>query len=95
MSDLALSVGTEPLIRSAASVFPKAFVSPGEIALNDTAHLVGPQTITIHNLGSSSKSFAISNKPALAALTFGAVSRARVSPSPLAVRLTEYSPRTM
>lgn len=56
------------------SVLPRAFVTPGEISLNDTAHLAGPTTIKINNLGTSSKSYRISNKPAQAALTFGAVS---------------------
>lgn len=59
----------------AAVVGFKSVVTPSEIALNDTLNGLKTSTITISNVGTSSTSYRLTNLPAAAALTFGAVSR--------------------
>ncbi|KAL0572699.1 hypothetical protein V5O48_009273 [Marasmius crinis-equi] len=44
-------------------------VSPGELILNDTAHFHGEQQFTVHNAGSSEKTFNLSHIPAGTAIT--------------------------
>lgn len=51
----------------------RTVVSPGEVALNDTAHALKSTKISIVNTGSTAVSYKLSHLPAAAALTFSDV----------------------